>query len=162
MMEYKFKATIKIIGVNPFVYIPENILENIFKQAKRNKGFIPINGTVNNNPYKQTLVKYKDSWRLYINTTILKYSPKRIGEEIEVTIAFDPIKRTINFHPKLLKALENNIKAKNIFDKLSPSKRNEIIRYISFLKSEKSIDRNVKRAIDFLLGKDRFVGRDNP
>jgi hypothetical protein len=162
MTEYKFKATIEIIGINPFVYIPENILENIFKQAGKNKGFIPINGTVNNNPYKQTLVKYKGLWRLYINTTILKYSPKRIGEEIEVTIAFDPVKRTINPHPKLLEALENNIKAKNVFDKLSPSKRNEIIRYISFLKSEESIDRNVKRAIDFLLGKNRFVGRDNP
>ncbi|MDR0560823.1 MAG: DUF1905 domain-containing protein, partial [Prevotellaceae bacterium] len=76
-MAYKFKAIIEIIGINPFVYIPENILENIFKQAEKNKGFIPVNGTVNNNPYKQTLVKYKGSWRLYINTTILKNSPDK-------------------------------------------------------------------------------------
>jgi hypothetical protein len=162
MTEYKFKATIGIIGANPFVYIPEDILGDIFRQAGKDKGFIPIKGTVNNKPYKQTLVKYKGSWRLYINTTILKNSPKRIGEEIDVTIAFDPVKRTIDPHPKLLGALENNIKAKNVFDGLSPSKRNEIIRYISFLKSEESIDRNVKRAIDFLLGNGRFIGRDNP
>jgi hypothetical protein len=162
MTECKFKAIIEIIGVNPFVHIPGNILGNIFRQAGKDKGFIPIKGTVNNKPYKQTLVKYKGSWRLYINTTILKNSPKRTGEEIDVTIAFDPIKRTIDPHPKLLEALENNIKAKNVFDGLSPSKRNEIIRYISFLKSEESIDRNVKRAIDFLLGNGRFIGRDNP
>jgi hypothetical protein len=162
MAGYKFKAVIEIIGVNPFVYIPENILENIFKQAGKNKGFIPVEGTINNNPYKQTLVKYKGLWRLYINTTMLKDSPNRIGEKIEITITFDPIKRAINPHPKLLDALEKNIEAKNVFDKLSPSKRKEIIRYISFLKSEASIDRNVKRAIDFLLGKSRFVGRDNP
>jgi hypothetical protein len=36
-MAYKFKAIIEIIGINPFVYIPENILENIFKQAGKNK-----------------------------------------------------------------------------------------------------------------------------
>jgi uncharacterized protein YdeI (YjbR/CyaY-like superfamily) len=108
------------------------------------------------------LVKYKGFWRLYINTTILKDSPNKIGENIKVTISFDPAERTITPHPKLLDALENNIKAKTIFNGLSPSKRHEIIRYISFLKSEESIDRNVKKAIDFLLGKGRFVGRDNP
>ena len=161
-MLYKFNTEIEIIGINPFVYIPENILENIFKQANKKSGPIPVKGTVNNNPYKQTLVKFKGLWRLYINTTILKDSPQRIGENIEITISFDPIERTITPHPKLLKALENNIGAKIIFDGLSPSKRHEIIRYISFLKTEESIDRNVKRAIDFLLGKGRFVGRDNP
>jgi hypothetical protein len=161
-MEYKLRAVIEIIGVNPFVPIPETILGTIFKDAGKNKGFIPVTGTVNNNPYKQTLVKYKGLWRLYINTTMLKNSPDRIGEEIEITIAFDPLKRTINPHPKLVEALKNNIEAKDVFDKLSPSKRHEIIRYISFLKSEESIDRNIKRALDFLLGKGRFVGRNTP
>jgi hypothetical protein len=161
-MEYKFKTSIEIIGINPFVNIPEHILVEIFKQAGKNKSPIPVKGTINGNSYKQTLVKYKGLWRLYINTTMLKDSPRRIGEEIEVAIAFDPIKRTINPHPKLLEALENNIEAKNIFCGLSLSKRHEIIRYISFLKSEESIERNIEKAIDFLLGKGRFVGRDNP
>jgi hypothetical protein len=161
-MEYKFSAILEIIGVNPFVYVPKDILECIFKQAGKNKGPIPIKGEINNNPYKQTLVKYKGFWRLYINTTILKDSPNKIGESINVTISFDSVERTINPHPKLLDALENNIDAKTIFNGLSPSKRHEIIRYISFLKSEESIDRNVKKAIDFLLGNGRFVGRDSP
>ena len=38
----------------------------------------------------------------------------------------------------------------------------EIVRYIDGLKTERSIDRNVERALDFLLGKGRFVGRDRP
>jgi hypothetical protein len=161
-MSYKFNAEIEIIGINPFVCIPEDILENIFKQANKTSGHIPVKGTVNNNPYKQTLVKFKGLWRLYINTTILKDSPKRVGENIEITISFDPNERTITPHPKLLKALENNIEAKTIFDGLSSSKKHEIIRYISFLKTEESIDRNVKKAVDFLLGKGKFVGRNNP
>jgi hypothetical protein len=159
---YKFKAIIEIIGANPFVFIPDDILEGIFKQSDRNKGPIPVKGTINNNPYKQTLMKFKCLWRLYINTIMLKDSPKRIGEEIELTIVFDPTKRTIAPNKKFVKALEDNIEAKKIFDGLSPSRKHEIVRYISSLKTEESIDKNIAKAIDFLLGKGRFVGRDNP
>jgi hypothetical protein len=159
---YKFQAVIEIIGINPFVFIPEDILENIFEQAGKNKGPIPVRGTVNNNLYKQTLMKYKGFWRLYINTQMIKDSPKKIGEKVELTIAFDPIKRTIIPHPKLIEAFETNIEAKAIFNNLSPSRKHEIIRYISFLKTEESIDINIKKAIDFLMGRGKFVGRNNP
>jgi len=47
-------------------------------------------------------------------------------------------------------------------DSLRPSLQKEIVRYISFLKTEESIDRNVDNAIQFLLGKKRFIGRDKP
>jgi hypothetical protein len=162
LKEYEFKATVEMIGINPFVFIPENILGKIFEQSGKNKGPIPVKGIVNNNPYKQTLMKFKGSWRLYINTIMLKDSPKRIGEEIELTIVFDPIKRTIIPNKKFIKALEENIVARKVFDGLSPSLKHEIIRYISFLKTEVSIDKNIEKAINFLLGIGRFIGRDNP
>lgn len=159
---HTFKAKIEIIGMNPFVFVPEIILTDIFKQAGKDKGTIPIRGTVNDLPYKQTLVKYSGDWRLYINMLMLKNSPKRIGETIELTIEFDPSDRTIKPHPKLVKALKGNKQAKAIFDSLAPSMQNEIVRYIANLKTEASIDKNVIKAIDFLLGKGRFVGRDKP
>jgi len=158
----KFSATLEIIVGNPFVFIPSEILDNIFQQANQNKRPIPVRGTINGKQYQQTLVKYSGAWRLYINMKMLKNSPKRIGETIEVEIEFDPSDRTIKPHPKFIQALANNKPAKDVFDKLSPSKQKEIVRYISNLKSETSVDRNVKRAINFLLGKERFVGRDKP
>jgi hypothetical protein len=160
--EYKFKAVIEMIGINPFVFIPENILGKIIEQSGKDNGPIPVKGTVNNDPYKQTLMKFKGSWRLYINTKMLKDSPKRMGEEIEVTIVFDPVKRTIIPNEKFIKALEENSEAKKVFDALSPSLKHEMIRYISFLKTEASVDRNIEKAINFLLGKGRFIGRDKP
>jgi len=159
---FTFNPEIEIIGINPFVFVPEEILRNIFKQAGKDKGTIPICGTINGNPYKQTLLRYKEEWRLYINTSMLKDSPKRIGEKIEMRIEFDPSDRRIALHPKLKQGLEENQEAKYIFDQLRPSLQFEIVRYISFLKTEESIDRNVKRAIQFLLGKERFIGRDKP
>jgi hypothetical protein len=162
MTEHRFHAVLQIVGVNPFVSMPDDVLENIFAKAGKCKGFIPVKGTINGNPYRQTLVKYKGLWRLYINTSMLKNSPKRIGEEIEISIMVDEDSRTITAHPKLVAALENDMEARRIFDGLSPSRRQEIVRYISFLKTEESVDRNIKRAMEFLHGRGRFVGREKP
>lgn len=158
----KLIATIDIIGVNPYVQLPDDLLTEIFNQAGKNKGPIQIKGTINDRPYVQTLVKFKGVWRLYINLTMLKNSPKRIGESIELTVAYDAAERNIARHPKLIKALEENSEAQTIFDNLRPSLQLEIVRYISRLKSEESIDKNVVKAINFLLGKERFIGRDTP
>lgn len=154
-----FKARLEIIGINPFVSVPEKIQEWLFEQAGKKKGPIPIHGTVNGTEYRQNLVKYKGAWRLYINTTMLKNSPKRIGEMLELTIAFDPSDRTLKPHPKLVMALNKSPKAKKKFESLTPSLQKEIVRYILSLKTEESIDRNVRRAIGFLSGKTSFVGR---
>jgi uncharacterized protein YdeI (YjbR/CyaY-like superfamily) len=158
----KFSAPLEIIGINPFVIVPDRVLNRVFKDSGKDKGFIPIHGTANGTSYKQTLVKFRGAWRLYVNTTMLKDSPKRIGEIVNLTVEFDPADRTIKLHPKLSKALKLNQAAKAKFESLAPSRRNEIVRYISYLKTEESVDRNVLKAIKFLLGEEMFVGRDKP
>jgi hypothetical protein len=45
---------------------------------------------------------------------------------------------------------------------MAPSRQKEIVRYIDSPKTEESVDRNVHRALAFLLGEGRFVGRDEP
>lgn len=134
----------------------------MFDRAGKNKGHIPIHGLINGAPYKQTLVKYSGDWRLYVNTSMLKNSPKRIGEKIEVTINYDPESRVITPPKKFISALEESKEAKDVFDRLSPSRKLEIVRYLSQLKTEETREKNIKRAICFLLGKERFVGRDKP
>ena len=158
----KFTAKLEIIGINPFVFVPENVLNSVLLQAGRDKGPIPIRGTINGVDYQQTLVRYRGDWRLYINTTMLKNSPKRIGEQVELTVSFDPADRSITPHLKLVEALRKNKAAKAKFDTLAPSLQKEIVRYISYLKTEASVDRNVARAVDFLLGKGSFAGREKP
>lgn len=157
-----FKAKIEIIGVNPFVFLPARVLKAIYIQAGKDKGPIPVRGTIDGHPYIQTLVKYSGDWRLYINGPMLKDAGKHMGDFTTLTIEFDTESRVIPMHPKLDKALKENTKAKEAFDKLTPSRQKEIVRYISFLKTEASVDKNVSRAISFLMGNERFVGRDKP
>jgi len=157
-----YQAKIHIIGVNPYVLVPASILKIIFRQANKSKGAIPVRGTLDGHPYTQTLVRYSGKWRLYLNIPMRRAAKKDVGDKIEITIEYDPVERIIPIHPKLLKALSKNRGAKNAFEKLSPSRQKEIVRYISYLKNEDSVDKNVTRAIAFLSGKGRFVGRDKP
>ena len=159
---HTFTAVIDIIGVNPFVYVPQPILDAIFANARKTKGTIPIKGNINEKPYKQTLVRFSGAWRLYINTTMLKNSPKRIGETIEITIQLDNESRDIAPPESFVKALNENPDSKSVFEKLSASRKLEIVRYLAHLKSEVTLEINIKRAINFLLGNERFVGREKP
>jgi len=159
---YTFKARLEIIDINPFVAVPDSVLKKLFRDAGKDKGAIPIHGTLNGQPYRQTLVRFRQAWRLYVNTTMLKNSPKKIGERLVLTVGFDTSDRSIKIPATLKKALQGNKEALQVFDSLSPSRRNEIIRYIAHLKTAESIERNVLKAIDFLIGKGRFAGRDKP
>ena len=158
----KFKAKIEIIGVNPFVFLPDRVLDQVFEQAGKNKGKIPIKMKIDGHEFPQTLIKWRGSWRLYLNTPMRTAAQKDVGDMANFEIEYDPIPRTVPIHPKFEKALRENNEAKKVFDSLRPSLQLEINRYFSNLKTESSVDRNVTRAIQFLLGKQRFVARDKP
>ncbi len=80
MKNKNFTATLEIIGINPFVFVPVNVLDQIFKDSGRNKSPVPVRGTVNGKEFQQNLMKYLGEWRLYINTVMLKNSPEKIGK----------------------------------------------------------------------------------
>ena len=157
-----FLAKIEIIGINPFVYLPDTILNSLFVQANKSKGHIPIKGTINDNPYKQTLVKYSGEWRLYINTTMLKNSPKRIGEIIEISILYDTESREVPMLIEFAEALKLDKEANLIFEKLSVPRKADIVRNLVKLKTKESLEKNIVRAINFLNGKESFLGRQKP
>ena len=158
----KFRAKIEIIGVNPFVFLPEPVLHKVFVQAGKDKGKIPVKMKIDGHEFTQTLIKWSGSWRLYLNTPMRKAAKKDVGDVANFEIEYDPIKRVFPIHPKFEKALLENKEAKKVFDSLRPSLQLEINRYFGSLKTESSVDRNVTRAIQFLLGNGRFVARDKP
>src|SRR5690606_21410054 len=127
-MQY-FKAKLEIIGINPFVFLPEMVLQELFKHARKTTSPIPVHGTINGTSYQQNLMKFKGEWRLYINTMMLKKSPKRIGEIIEFTIACDPTDRSLTPHHKQMSALNETPKAQQKIETLSPSSKKEKIKY---------------------------------
>ncbi|MEY8760708.1 YdeI/OmpD-associated family protein [Chryseobacterium tongliaoense] len=159
MEKNSFTARLEIIGINPFVFVPEEVLNLIFDASGRTKSPIPVKGTVNGKEFRQNLMKYLGEWRLYINLTMLKNSPKRIGEVIEVFVEFDDSDRTISIHPQLEKAIKESAVASKNFESLIPSGKLELIRYINNLKTEASINRNIEKIIRYLQGETDFFGK---
>ena len=158
----KFSAKISKIGINPYVHLPLRILKEIFKQADKNKSPIPVTIKIEPENFIQNLVRYKGEWRLYLNTPMRKAAGKDVGDTVTIDIEFDVNERIVAMHPKLEAALAKNKEAKNIYDSLPVSRQKEILKYIIFLKTEDSLDRNINRAIEFLSGRGRFIGRDKP
>ena len=159
MQNNPFTARLEIIGINPFVFVPEDILNEIFQAAGKCKSPIPVKGKVNGKPFKQNLMKYLGEWRLYINLTMLKDSPKRIGEMIEVSVEFDRYERTVSIHPELYKTIHENPLALQNFENLIPSAKLELIRYINNLKTETAVKRNIEKIIRYLNGETDFFGK---
>lgn len=150
MNMYSFSAKIQIIGINPYVLLPAAILKKIFCDAEKDKSPVPVKGELNGFTFIQTLIKYSGKWRLYLNGPILKGANAKPGDMIKVKIAFDNKERLTPLHPRFEKALNKNKKAKQAFEKSAPYRQKEIARYINSLKTEKSIDRNIKKVISFL------------
>jgi hypothetical protein len=159
---YSFTAKIYIIGVNPYVVPPAKTITFLLQRAGKTKGPIPVNGTLNGHKFTQTLVKFQGKWRLYLNTPMRKKAGIDVGDMTMVAIEFDPKERTTSMHPKLKSALQKNKAAKSVFDRLIPSRQKEIKHYINNLKTEIAVEKNIIRAINFLLERERFIGRDKP
>ncbi len=146
----KFKAEIYKIGINPVVDPPGDVLDVIFEQAGKSKGPIPVRGKLGDTAFIQTLVKYQGAWRLYVNGPMLRDSGLEVGDTASVDLEFDPERREVPVPPALEAALRKNAKAKAAFDKLPPSRRKEIFRYIASLRSATAIERNVARVLEQL------------
>lgn len=141
----RFTAKIEKIGINPVVDPPEEVLAAIFAGAGRAKGPVPVHGSIGGARFRQTLVRSRGSWRLYINGEMLKTSGLKVGDLAEIEIEFDPMPRIVPVPEALASALERDAEAKELFEGLVPSRQKEILRYLGSLKTAGSVDRNIKR-----------------
>lgn len=134
-----FSATIYKIGINPYVGIPEEVLERIFEQAGKSRGPISVRGTMNGQAFTQTLVKYQGA------------AGVDVGDCMQIHLEFDPTPRVESMPIKLADAFARNKPAKMAFESLPRSRRKEILRYLNSMKTEESLERNVERVLKHLL-----------
>lgn len=90
---------------------------------------------------------------------MLKDSPRRIGEVLEIGIEHDPAERTVEPPPAFTQALQNNTVASQNFEKLPPSLQKELVRYLANLKTTEAFQKNLAKIIAFLEGTGDFFGR---
>lgn len=151
--QYRFKAEIYKTGINYCVDVPENITS----EMTVTKGYIKIKGTINTFPFNKSLVPVKNGpYRLFVNIQMLKGSNTTIGKTADFKIEQDfNVKKKQYVIPKMLTEQLIASKLYEDFNSLSESKRNLILKYLSFIKTEKTLERNISKLIDQLRNKEK-------
>ncbi len=128
-------------------------MEALFQDAGKRSGAIPVCGTLEGAPYVQTLVKFSGKWRFYINGPMLKASGLQNGDMAHVAIEYDARSRTVPLGVQLKEALAKDKAAKKAYDALAPHRQKEINRYLTGLKTEATLQRNIVVVVDSLAGR---------
>jgi hypothetical protein len=147
-----FVATIRLLGINPYVAVPAAERRALFRAAGRDKGPIPVRGRIDQAPFRQTFVKYQGAWRLYLNTPVRRAAGKDVGDRVTVELEYDPAPRREPVPAVLRQAFAGQPRAHGAFAQLPASRQKEICRYINGLKTEQSRARNVQSVLQHLSG----------
>jgi hypothetical protein len=145
-----FEAQIYKLGINPVVDPPPDVLNAISSEAGRSRGPLPVRGRLNGVEFIQTLVKYRQAWRLYINGPMLKAAGVEPGDTVRIELAFDDRPREVTVPNLFAQALAGDATADAAFRALAPPRRKEILRYLSSLKTPAALERNIVRIMEQL------------
>lgn len=148
----KFLAVVDKVDINPYVKVPDSIIQSLHKEINKQTGPIPVTGKLQGKPFATTVVKFRGMWRLYLNTPMRQSANVDVGDKVTVELKWDKKSREVPSPKKFTLALAKNKKAKDAFEKLIPSRQKEILRYLGNLKQEETLERNIDKVIQFLLG----------
>lgn len=165
MSVLRFRLKIEINGINPYALIDAK------RAAKLKKGWrkpLPVRIRVNGKPdapWRINLMPVGDgSFYLYLHGDVRKASGARVGDIVNIEVQFDDEYKSGPVHPMpawFKDALARNKRAQSGWDALIPSRRKEILRYFSGLKSRDAQARNLEKALHVLAGGSaRFMARD--
>ena len=160
----RFRATIKIQGINPYVRVTAKIASRLKKNWRKP---LPVSVRINerpSRPWRINLMPVGDgSFYLYLHESVRNASRSKVGDRVTVDLSFDRTNRSGPAHPLpkwFRAALQENGAAKSNWQALIPSRKKEILRCFAMLKSPEAKALNLKRAMYVLSGsKARFMAR---
>lgn len=147
-----FSARITKLGINPCVDVPQRVIDELSRDRGPITGPITVRGTLKGAAFRQTVVKFRGAWRLYINTEMRRAARAAAGDVVDITLEYDPEPRVVPMHPALARALAGNEKAKAVFERLPPSHQKEYLNYLNSLKTAETTARVIDKIIRRLSG----------
>jgi hypothetical protein len=142
-----FSAKIYKMGVIRFVDVPADVSRVIGKGATH----APICGEVQGLPVRSTLVsRGRGCYRLAIHGDIRKRLKVDAGAVVEIAIERDEQSREPVLPPVLVLALRNAPKAQALFRMMTTALRRQVVRYLTSVKQESTLERRVTRFVSML------------
>ena len=159
-----FSAKIQIYNGNPFVLVSPARARRIKSGWRKPMPVLTQIDGEPNPPWRINMMPVGDgSFYLYLHGDVRKASGTKVGDRVSVGIQFDASYKNGPMHPMpdwFSIPLSTNPKAQKSWEALTPSRKKEILRYFSRLKSDQARKRNVEKALYVLSGnKGRFMAR---
>lgn len=154
-MKHHFNAVIYQTGINWCVDVPPEIIKGL----KIEKGYIYIKGTINEFFFRKCLVPVKNRpYRLFVNLEMMKGAKTAIGKTASFVIEQDekPARTEYEMPGFLKESLEQNDVLED-FNRLTPFRKNEILKYLHLIKSESTRSKNMERLLMQLKNKEKNV-----
>jgi hypothetical protein len=161
----RFRGTIQITGVNPYLHVSAARARALKAPWRRPMPvLVRINGAPRPQPWRTNMMPLGDgSFRLYLQSAVRRASGTGVGDTVRADVRFDTEYRGGPQHPMPLwfrRPLRANRKAWAGWQVLTPSRKKEILRYLAQLKSGAARQRNVARALRALAGQPvRYMAR---
>ena len=146
-----FSGMVHKIDINPYMEVPDRIIQKLQQDAKIVKGPIPVAGRLRDKLFSTTVVRFRGMWRLYLNLPMRRDANVEVGDKVNVSIWFDKAPRTVPAPRKFKMALSKNKGARETFQRLAPSRQKEILRYLNNLKQPAVLERNIEKVIRSLV-----------
>jgi hypothetical protein len=144
-MKFTFKEKIYKTGVNWCVDVPTEISG----QLKIKKGLIDIKGKINGFDFIKTLVPVKNGpHRLFVNLIMMKGGKTSVGETAVFEIEENKEKIIREYPmPEILEAHLSKHNLTDRFEKLTPSVKKDILKYLNTVKREETLQSNLNNLI---------------
>jgi len=152
---HHFTAQIYKTGINWCVDVPERITKKLVAV----KGYIRIKGKINAFDFTTSLVPVKDApYRLFVNAAMMKGGKTALGEVAKFSIEQNETKVEKEYaQPKLLLAALKKENLSDEFNSLTPSRKKDILKYLSYIKTEETLNKNIAKLILQLKSKSKNV-----
>jgi hypothetical protein len=159
-----FAASIKIRDINPYILVSA-VRADTIKSGWRKP--MPVMVRVNGKPRRRWRINMmpvgNGAFYLYLHADVRRASQTSVGDRVRVEVEFDSSYRNGPQHSMPIwfrRGLMVNAQAKKNWLALTPSRKKEVLRYFSRLKSPAARARNLARALQLLSGAaGRFMGR---
>lgn len=154
-MTYNFKAKIYKTGINWCVDVPLKITDRL----EADRGRISISGKICGFHFTKTLMPVKDGpYRLFVNQAMMKGGKTALGRVATFEIKQDTEKVTKEYPIPLM--LTEDLKKHRLtaaFEDLSASRKREILKYLSYVKTEATMRTNIDKLVIQLKSKEKNV-----
>jgi hypothetical protein len=151
----QFKAKIYKVGINSCVDVPVAVTTNMV----RVKGYIKVKGTIHGFNFTKTLIPVKEGpFRLYVNMAMLKGSESKVGDRVTCVIEedFSKVKKDYPEPPSLRQHLKER-KLEQEFDNLTAFRKADILKYLSRIKNDDTLRKNIAKLIAKLEAKEKVI-----